>query len=136
MPPAFLRIRVLRENEPVTEVHDGETLDVECRVGRIYPVDDSHDIGFQLASGDSVVVGRETVLSGVSISTNFLDDTLSVTKDFSVEFNRSYSSPQQGLACGVFHPRGYEQSERLPVIVSCESKLRCICLDFAISHHV
>ena len=98
----------------MTEVDDGETLDVECTVDRVYPAD---RLEFQLMSGDTVVTGSE---SGDVIGTDSDDGAVSVSNVFSVEFSRSYSSTEQGLTCGVFHTLGDTRSERLSVIVSCE----------------
>ena len=98
----------------MTEVNDGETLDVECTVDRVYPV---NGLQFQLMSGDTVVTGSE---SGDITDIDSEDGAVSVSNVFSVEFRRSYSSTEQGLTCGVFHPRGNSQSEHLSVTVSCE----------------
>ena len=103
----------------MTEVNDRETLDVECTVDRVYPVD---NLEFQLVSGDTAVTGSE---SGDITGIDSEDGAVRVSNVFSVEFRRSYSSTEQGLTCGVSHTRGDKQSERLSVIVSCE-----LCLLF------
>ena len=120
-PPSIPIIQALRDNQPVTEVNDGETLEVECTVERVYPVD---NLEFQLMSGGRIVHDRESGDTPVRNS----DGTFSITKFFSVEFSRSYSSAQQGLTCGVFHSWGDSQSERLPLTVSCELPLRTLHL--------
>ena len=99
----------------MTEVNYGETLDVECTVNRVYPVD---DLEFQLMSGDTAVTSRQ---SGTSTGTNS-DGTFSATKVFNNQrFLRSYSSTESGLTCKVYHqPGGDRQSERLTVTVRCE----------------
>ena len=98
----------------MTEVNDGETLDVECTVERVYPVG---DLEFQLVSGDNAVSNSQ---SGVSTSTNSDDGSVSITKIFSVEFLGSDSSTEAELQCKVQHSRGDSQSEQLSVTVACE----------------
>ena len=112
-PPSVPRVRALRDNQPVSEVNDGETLDVECTVEAVYPVD---VLQFQLMSGDNEVTGRR---SGISTVTNS-DGAVSATKIFSVEFRKPYSSTDAGLMCKVYHPRDDNQSEKLAVTVACE----------------
>ena len=97
----------------MTEINDGETLDVECTVDRVYPVD---NLEFQLMSGDNEVTGRQ---SGIITDTNS-DGAVTATKIFSVEFRKSYSSTEAGLMCKVYHPRDDNQSEKLAVTVACE----------------
>ena len=107
------RIRALRDNEPVSEVNDGEMLDVECTVDRVYPVD---NLNFQLISDDTVVSSRQS-----GISNEGSDGTFSVTNVFSNQrYFRSYSLTEDGVACQVYHRRGNKQSGRLQVIVRCE----------------
>ena len=113
-PPSLSSIRAFRDNQLVTEVNEGETLDVECTVDRVYPV---HDLEFQLINGDNMLPGRQT---GDITGTNS-DGTFTARKVFSVTFSRSYSSTETGLMCKVYHPRGDNQSEELAVIVACES---------------
>ena len=109
-------IVALRYNQPVTVVNDGETLDVECSVERVYPVD---GLEFQLMSGATEVSSRQ---SGDSTGTNS-DGTFSVKTAFSSQnFLRSYSSTEAGLTCKVYHqPDGDHQSDRLTgVTVRCK----------------
>ena len=97
----------------MTEVNDGETLDVECTVGRVYPVG---DLEFQLMSGDTAVSSRQ-----LGVSTEGSDGTFSVTNVFSNQrYFRSYSPTEDGMTCQVYHTRGNNQSGRLQAIVRCE----------------
>ena len=98
----------------MTEVNDGEMLDVECKVERVYPVG---DMEFQLMSGDTAVSVR-----GSADSTDVnVDGTFVVTKVFSVEFGRLYSSTEDGLTCKVYHARSDSQSDTLTgVTVRCK----------------
>ena len=105
------RIQALRGNQPVTEVNEGETLDVDCSVERVYPVD---DLQFQLMSRDTAVSSRE---SGVSPDTN-PDGTYRVLTVFSVAFSGwSFSATRDGLKCNVSHSRGDNQSDSLQLTV-------------------
>ena len=98
----------------MTEVNDGETLDVECTVDRVYPVD---GLQFQLMSSNTAVSSTQ---SGSSTETNS-DDTFNVIKTFRDQrYLRSYSPTQDGLVCKVYHPRGDAQSNNLGIIVQCE----------------
>ena len=112
-PPSQPRIRVWKNNQPVTVVNNGETLDVECTVERVYPVD---GLEFQLMSGVAILSSRQSD----DITGTNSDGTISATKIFRVEFRRSYSSTLEGLTCSVFHSRGNSQSGLLSIIVSCE----------------
>ena len=102
----------------MTEVNDGETLDVECTVERVYPVG---DLEFQLVSGDNAVSNSQ---SGVSTDTNSDDGAISATRTFSVEFLGSDSLTDAELQCKVNHTRGNEQSAQLSVTVACEYRER------------
>ena len=97
----------------MTEINDGETIDVECIVDLVYPVD---DLEFQLMSGDTVVSSREL---GDSTETNS-DGTFRVTKMFSLMFSSSYSFTEAGLVCKAYHSKGNSESGRLYVIVTCK----------------
>ena len=102
------RVLAFRDDQPVTDVNnEWETLDVQCTVERVYPVD---NLQFQLFSCGAAVSSRQ---SGISSANS--DGTLGVTKVFSVEFNRSYSSTEDGLTCKTYHSRGDNQSQRLSV---------------------
>ena len=98
----------------MTEVNDGETLDVECTVDRVYPVG---DLEFQLVSGDNAVSSSR---SDIRTDTNSNDGAVGVTKTFSVQFLGSDSSTEAELQCKVQHSRGDSQSEQLSVTVACE----------------
>ena len=118
-PPSVPYIRALRDNQTVTEVNEGEILDVECTVDRVYPDD---GLEFQLMSGAFAVTSR---LSGRIAFTNS-GGTFSATKIFSnLLFLRSYSATEDGLTCRVYHPRGNNVSQPSAVIVMGEYRLWC-----------
>ena len=50
------RIRALRDSQMVTEINEGESLDVECTVDRVHPAENPT---FQLMSGGTTVSNRE-----------------------------------------------------------------------------
>ena len=111
-PPSVPRILALKNNRQVTEVKDGETLDVECTVERVYPV---HNLKFQLISGETLLMSSS---DPGTISTN-KDGTFRASKVFSVIFSSSYSSTEDGLMCKADNERGDNQSGRL-LVAACE----------------
>ena len=116
--PTMPRVRGWFEDEPRTQVFDGDTLDVECIVSHVHP---SGDLRFQLASNDTALTGRQS-----GLTTGIDSDGLHTIRiEFSLEFRRSYSSTQLGLLCQVYHIGG-NPSVRSDIIVTCKWRLRIL----------
>ena len=105
----------MRDGQPVTEVNEGDALDVKCTVERVYPL---ADFSFKVATGTEPLTDIET---GDNATNS--DGTYSVTMTFeNITFSREYMVSGSKLKCLVHYsgPGSVRGRQQLQITVNCK----------------